>query len=146
MTDNGTEISREDLKSAFIAKRGYWAPFWDDMLELDPHFFEAYTAFSAVPWSHGTLEPKVRELIYVAIDASATHMYEPGIRQHIRNALNAGATRAEIMEVIELVSVLGIHACTVAAPILLEESREYGTQDNVPSANYSATSSSGCEA
>jgi AhpD family alkylhydroperoxidase len=112
------------LKAEFVDKRGYWAPFWDDMLELDPEFFRAYTEFSSVPWRNGTLEPKVRELIYIAIDASATHMYAPGIRQHVRNALRAGATRAQIMEVIELVSVIGIHACTVAAPILLEEWRE----------------------
>lgn len=114
---------RAQMKAEFIEKRGYWAPFWDDMLELDPHFFKAYTEFSVVPWRNGHLEPKICELIYIAIDASATHMYEPGIRQHIKNALAAGATRDEIMAVLELVSILGIHACTVAAPILLEETR-----------------------
>ena len=33
---------------------------------------------SSHPWEHGSLEPKVRELIYTAFDASATHMFEPG--------------------------------------------------------------------
>ena len=47
------------------------------------------------------------------IDAATTHLYEPGLRQHIRNALRYGATKEEIMEVLELVSVLGIHACTL---------------------------------
>jgi alkylhydroperoxidase/carboxymuconolactone decarboxylase family protein YurZ len=109
------------LQADFTAKRGYWHPFWDDVLALDPDFFEAYTQFSSVPWTSGVLHPKVKELIYTAFDVSATHLYEPGLRQHIRNALDYGATREEIMEVIELVSVIGIHSCAVGVPILLEE-------------------------
>jgi alkylhydroperoxidase/carboxymuconolactone decarboxylase family protein YurZ len=64
---------------------------------------------------------KVKELIYTAFDASATHMYVPGLRQHIENALAYGATPAEVMEVFELASTIGIHACVVGLPILLEE-------------------------
>jgi alkylhydroperoxidase/carboxymuconolactone decarboxylase family protein YurZ len=109
------------LQADFTAKRGYWHAFWDDVLALDPDFFEAYTQFSSVPWTSGVLEPKVKELIYTAFDVAATHLYEPGLRQHIRNALDLGATREEIMEVIELVSVIGIHSCAVGVPILLEE-------------------------
>jgi alkylhydroperoxidase/carboxymuconolactone decarboxylase family protein YurZ len=52
---------------------------------------------------------------------AATHLYQPGLRAHIRNALGYGATREEIMEVIELVSVIGIHSAAVGVPILLEE-------------------------
>ena len=62
------------------------------MLELDPEFFAAYLEFSSHPWKHGVLEPKVKELIYTAFDASATHMYIPGSTQHIVNALGYGAT------------------------------------------------------
>jgi alkylhydroperoxidase/carboxymuconolactone decarboxylase family protein YurZ len=109
------------LQADFTAKRGYWHSFWDDVLALDPDFFEAYTQFSSVPWTSGVLEPKVKELIYTAFDVAATHLYEPGLRQHIRKALDYGATREEIMEVIELVSVIGIHSCAVGVPILLEE-------------------------
>jgi alkylhydroperoxidase/carboxymuconolactone decarboxylase family protein YurZ len=109
------------LRDRFIEERGYWNPFWDGLLQLDPVFFEAYLTFSSVPWRNGVLEPKVKELIYVAIDASTTHLYEPGVRQHIRNALGYGASKEEVMEVLELVSVLGIHACTLGVPVLLEE-------------------------
>jgi alkylhydroperoxidase/carboxymuconolactone decarboxylase family protein YurZ len=123
----GQAISRElsdrqrEIKAEFEDKRGYWNPFWDDMLALDPEFFAAYTQFSSVPWVSGTLEPKVKELIYTAFDVSATHLYESGLRQHIRNALAYGATREEVMEVIELASVIGIHAANVGVPILIEE-------------------------
>jgi alkylhydroperoxidase/carboxymuconolactone decarboxylase family protein YurZ len=120
-TPSGGGERRRALQAEFEAKRGYWHPFWDDVLALDPDFFEAYTQFSSVPWTSGVLEPKVKELIYTAFDVSATHLYEPGLRQHIRNALGYGATREEIMEVIELASVIGIHSAAVGVPILLEE-------------------------
>ncbi len=109
------------LKEAFTEARGYWSPVWDQVLALDPAFFEAHLNFSAVPWRHGVLEPKVREFIYIAIDAATTHLYAPGTRVHIRNAIRLGATRQEIMEVLELTSVLGIHSTTHGVPILLEE-------------------------
>jgi alkylhydroperoxidase/carboxymuconolactone decarboxylase family protein YurZ len=120
------DARRDAIKRTFQSKRGYWNPFWEGLLELDPDFFEAYLNFSAVPWQNGTLEPKIRELIYVAIDASTTHLYEPGLRQHIQNALRYGATREEIMEVYELTSVLGIHTCTLGVPVLLDELRQAG--------------------
>jgi alkylhydroperoxidase/carboxymuconolactone decarboxylase family protein YurZ len=115
------DARRTELKTTFQTKRGYWNPFWEGLLELSPDFFEAYLNFSAVPWETGTLEPKIKELIYIAIDASTTHLYEPGLRQHIQNALRHGATRDEIMEVYELTSVLGIHTCTLGVPVLLQE-------------------------
>jgi len=114
--------NRSELRDRFIAERGYWNPFWDGLLTLDPGFFESYLQFSTAPWRTGTLEPKIRELIYVAIDASVTHLFESGMRQHMRNALECGATKQEVMEVLELISALGIHSCIVGMPILLEES------------------------
>jgi alkylhydroperoxidase/carboxymuconolactone decarboxylase family protein YurZ len=110
-----------ELRDEFLNARGYWNEFWDGLLKLDPEFFKAYLDFSSVPWKSGTLEPKFKELIYIAIDASTTHLYEPGLRQHIRNAIKHGATKEEIMEVLELTSVLGIHTCTLGVPVLLEE-------------------------
>ena len=117
---------QQALKADFEAKRGYWHPFWDGLLQLDPDFFEAYLGFSSLPWTQGVLEPKVKELIYTAFDASATHMYVPGLRQHVENALAYGATPAEIMEVFELASVIGIHTCMLGLPILVEELERAG--------------------
>ncbi len=112
---------QQKLKYDFIANRGYWSSLWDNVLALSPDYFEAYGEFSSVPWKTGTLEPKVRELIYVAIDAATTHLYEPGTRIHMDNALKHGATPAEIMEVLELTSVLGVHTIAVGLPALLDE-------------------------
>ena len=129
---NELDERRRGIRESFIDQRGYWNAFWDGLLRLDPGFFEAYLQFSGVPWAKGTLEPKVKELIYIAVDASTTHLYEPGLRQHIRNALGYGATREEIMEVYELVSVLGIHACTLGVPVLLDELETAGLEGAPP--------------
>jgi alkylhydroperoxidase/carboxymuconolactone decarboxylase family protein YurZ len=126
-----TDARQQELKDAFVAARGYWSEAWDDVLAIDPDYFEAYLRFSSVPWKSGTLEPKVKELVYVAIDAATTHLFTPGIRIHVQNALRHGATVQEIMEVYELTSVLGIHTCTVGVPILLEELAAAGRSDEL---------------
>lgn len=115
------DARQREVKERFLEGRGIWPPFLEDMLRLDVELIEAYLAFSTVPWKKGRLSPKVRELVYIAIDASTTHLYETGTRMHIQNALRAGATKEEIVEVLELIAQIGIHACTMAIPVLLEE-------------------------
>jgi len=117
---------QKEIKEKFVKARGYWTPVWDPLLKLDPDYFEAYTNFSSKPWVKGVLPPKVKELIYIAIDASCTHLYLNGIRVHVKNALRYGATKEEIMEVFELVSILGIHSVSQGVPILLEELKAAG--------------------
>jgi alkylhydroperoxidase/carboxymuconolactone decarboxylase family protein YurZ len=112
---------QEQYKREFTENRGYWHTFWDEMLELDPEIFKAYTDFSSVPWKSGTLEPKVKEFIYTAFDVAATHLYVPGLREHVRNALRYGATPQELLEVMEIASVIGIHGAMLGAPILTAE-------------------------
>jgi alkylhydroperoxidase/carboxymuconolactone decarboxylase family protein YurZ len=110
-----------ELQDEFTRSRGYWNPTWDAVLELDPDFFEAYTDFSSLPWRNGGLEPKVKEFMYIAFDASATHLYEVGLRLHIENALGYGASIGEIAEILEIAALIGIQSVTSAAPILAEE-------------------------
>ncbi len=120
----------EDAKTyphtdAHLAK-GDWNPVWDQLQAIDPGFLEAYLAFRSVPHRQGPLPAKFKELILVAINAATTHLYGPGVRRHIRNALKAGATREEILETIQLTTVMGIHACNLAIPILMEETASDG--------------------
>ena len=75
----------------------------------------------AVCQDQGPLPQKYKELILIAINAATTHLYGPGVRRHVQNALKAGATNEEILEVIQLTTVMGIHSCNLAIPILLEE-------------------------
>ena len=100
---------------------GEWNPNWDPFYELDPAWTEAFIAMGTKPMLSGVLDPKVIEFIAIAVDASCTHMYGPGVRRHIRKALELGATKQEITAVLQCVSVLGIHTMSLGAPILLEE-------------------------
>ncbi len=101
--------------------KGDWNPIWNQLQEIDPEFLEAYLAFRSVPHREGPLPAKFKELILVAINAATTHLYGPGVRRHIQNALKAGATKEEILETIQLTTVMGIHSCNLAIPILMEE-------------------------
>ncbi len=101
--------------------RGDWNPLWDQLRALDPEFMEAYLALRGVPIRKGPLPAKFKELILVAINAATTHLYAPGVRRHMRNALKHGATPEELLETIQLTTLLGIHSCNLAVPILMEE-------------------------
>jgi alkylhydroperoxidase/carboxymuconolactone decarboxylase family protein YurZ len=46
----------------------------------------------------------------------------------MQNALQLGATPEQVMEMLEIVSVIGIHAVMEAAPVLLEEVAEARTR------------------
>lgn len=112
---------REKLKAEFMRKRGYWSESWESVIRLDPDFFEAYTAFSGVPFENGgVLSPKVKELVFCAIDCATTHLYVPGLKVHIRNAVRYGATKEEVMEVFELASLMGTQTVLLGAPVLKE--------------------------
>ena len=100
---------------------GEWNPNWQPFYELDPAWTEAFMAMGMKPMLSGVLDPKVIEFIAIAVDASCTHLYAPGVRRHVRRALELGATAEEITAVLQLTSVLGIHTMSVGAPILHDE-------------------------
>ncbi len=100
---------------------GQWNPNWDAFYELDPVWTEKFMSMGLSPMLSGVLDPKTIEFLAIAVDASCTHMYAPGVRRHIRNALALGATQQEITAVLQLTSVLGIHSMSLGAPILQEE-------------------------
>ncbi len=100
---------------------GNWNPNWDPFADLDPAWTEKFVDMGITPLTRGVLDPKTWEFIAIAVDASCTHMYAPGVRRHIGAALDLGATKEEILAVLQAVAVLGIHSLSVGAPILIEE-------------------------
>lgn len=115
LAEQGTTLPQDldegaqKLKSNFERQRGYWADTWDPVLRLSPGFFEAYTEYSSVPFQegHSHLDAKTKELVYCAIDCATTHLFASGLKIHIRNALQKGATAEEVMEVFELAALMG---------------------------------------
>lgn len=110
--------AREQIKLAFIAQRGYWRPWVDTLLQESPQFVAQYARYAGFPAKNGPLSERMVELIYVALDASATHMFEAGLATHMQRALEVGATPAEIFDVLHLVAVQGLAAVGAAAGIL----------------------------
>ena len=100
---------------------GQWNAAWDPFFNLDPVWTEQFMAAGLGLYQEGVLPPKEVELLSIALDAAITHMYAPGVGRHIRGALAAGATPAEIMAVLELCVAFGVTALAASVPILAEE-------------------------
>jgi alkylhydroperoxidase/carboxymuconolactone decarboxylase family protein YurZ len=101
--------------------RGNWNPDWDPFVKLDPAWTEKVIAVAITPAVAGVLDKKTIELIGIALDASCTHLYAPGVRRHIQRALKAGATKEEITAVLQLATMQGLHSICLGGPILLDE-------------------------
>ena len=60
----------------------------------------------------------------MALDAASTTFSPDSTRQHIGAALEAGATRDEILLVLKMASVMSIGVASLVVPFLLEEASE----------------------
>ena len=128
---------KRNTQGARKSATGNWNPDWEPFAALDPAWTERVIAMAIAPAVTGALDAKTRELIGIALDASCTNLYVPGVRRHIQRALNAGATREEITAVLQLVTLQGLHSMCVAAPILLEELEAHARRGD--GSNESAT-------
>lgn len=96
--------------------------------EWDPAWTATCAAMTTNPWRTGALPRKLVELVGLALNVACTNLDPEGTRRHMRAALQAGATRAEILTVLKMASVLSIHSCSLGAPILLEEASVAGAR------------------
>jgi alkylhydroperoxidase/carboxymuconolactone decarboxylase family protein YurZ len=100
----------------------------EKLCEWDPEWAEKYLKMSTNPSTNGILPSKLVELISLGLSSACTNLQAEGTRQHIRAALEAGATREEILTVLKCGSVMAIHSCSLGAPILLEEAAKIGVK------------------
>lgn len=115
-----TETNRHPVTASMKAN-GSWNELWNGLEEMDPDWTEQYMSMAMQPIGSGVLSPETIQLLCIAVDAAATHMYAPGTRRHIRAALDMGVTPEEILEVLKLTTIVGIHSCNLGIPILVEE-------------------------
>ena len=111
---------RARIQAYFMAERGYWRPWTETMLEACPGFVQQYARYAGHPARSGPLTGRMVELIYVALDTSASHLFEAGLHTHMKRALEVGASRADIFDVLHLVAVQGIARVGQATDILGE--------------------------
>jgi alkylhydroperoxidase/carboxymuconolactone decarboxylase family protein YurZ len=114
-------LDRESIKAEFQRERGYWRPWTETLLRERPQFLQTYAKYAGHPARTGPLSARMVELIYVALDASSTHLFEPGLHTHMEKALEVGATRHDIFDVLHLVAAQGLECVLQGAKILAEE-------------------------
>ena len=91
---------------------GNWNPGWDPFAELDPAWTEKFVDMGMTPLARRVLDPKTWEFIAIAVDASCTHMYAPGVRRHIRRAL--ALLPEELRTLLELGYFAGMSSSEIA--------------------------------
>jgi alkylhydroperoxidase/carboxymuconolactone decarboxylase family protein YurZ len=108
--------------------RSPWGSTLGKLEEWDPKGAELLLRVGTNPWNSGVLPRKEVELIYLALCCACTNLDEVGTRRHIRAALDAGATRDEVLLVLKCGVGLAVHSCSLGAPILLEEMKAAGVK------------------
>jgi alkylhydroperoxidase/carboxymuconolactone decarboxylase family protein YurZ len=125
---DGKKSIRDHTGAKPATNNGPWDPALEKLRQWDPKWAETCVKMTTNPWTRGVLPPKTVELISVALNAACTNLNPEGTRRHLRAALEAGATRDEILMVLKMASVLSIHSCSLGAPMLLEEAKAAGVQ------------------
>ncbi len=114
------------FKADYIRDRGYWVEFNDGLLAYSPEFLQTYLRYAGQPARTGPLGARMRELIYIAIDASATHMFGEGLAIHMRGALASGASPRDIIETLQIATAQGLDSVALGVGILAEEMQAAG--------------------
>ncbi len=120
LLDPDTEAAFEAHVDTFMPKDSPTRAPMEAVLRMDPEFC-LETLRRYVELSHnGALSNRMRELIIVAYDSSCTHMLAYGAANHIRRALDAGATPQDIVETLILTASIAQQSLAVGVPILIE--------------------------
>ncbi|MDO9454806.1 carboxymuconolactone decarboxylase family protein [Nocardioides sp.] len=101
--------TRSALRERLLGSAPFWAVFeahvpgfLDALLRLSPDAFQGFVDYGAIPARTRLVDPLVKELVSVAVDAMPTHRYLPGLLLHVDSALRLGAGRTEVLEVLDL--------------------------------------------
>lgn len=101
--------ARQALWDRYVGKDPYWIEFERStpgflkaMLFLSPDQFKAFFDYCAIPWKTRTVPGVVKELAAMACDASPAHLFMPGLRLHLANAVKLGAGRQRIEEALRI--------------------------------------------
>lgn len=108
---------RQQLWDKWVGKATYWESFEREvpgflieLLHATPEGFDAFFRYCAVPWTSKTISPRLKELVSMAVDATPTHCFLPGMRLHLRNAVALGAGRDAVLRTLEIAAGAPIHS------------------------------------
>jgi len=98
----------------------------DQVAKTDQAFFDAYTEFSQQAKKPGALSAKAKELICVALGIAAHCTF--CIAGHVKNAIEAGASRGEIMEAGFLATLMGGGPSLAYLTYVIEACDQFGAE------------------
>jgi alkylhydroperoxidase/carboxymuconolactone decarboxylase family protein YurZ len=102
----GKDKGKDNIMQRIQRVRGYLPDEWAYIAEKDPDFWDTYNALYEKVLSDGKALPaKTRELI--AIGVLSYRELEQGVCNHAKRALRLGATKQELLEAVETVTVPG---------------------------------------
>ncbi|GAB2582053.1 hypothetical protein GCM10027034_12090 [Ramlibacter solisilvae] len=101
-----------------VRARGMFNPLWETLSRWDPVWLERFLAMGLPLWTDGVLSPLWIEFLCISGDAAITHLYGHGTQRHIQAALELGATREQVLDVLKIVSLQGIESMELALPML----------------------------
>ncbi|ABE36233.1 carboxymuconolactone decarboxylase family protein [Paraburkholderia xenovorans LB400] len=108
---------QQALHQKYVGESSYWRRFeeaipgfLDSLLRFSPEGFEAFFNFCALPWHKATVPALTKELISIAVDATPSHRFLPGVRIHVGNALTLGCGRTALREVLAIAARAPVHS------------------------------------
>ncbi len=108
-----------------ICQRRQWAHH--KLLSMDSRVYRAFLDMESAAYAEGALARKYKELVAVGI--SVVTDCESCMQWHIQQAAQAGATRQEVLEAVEVGMEMGGGRATVSARFALEVmERVFGEQ------------------
>lgn len=112
---------------AAMHEAGSFNSAWDALEQWDPVWLDRLLAVGLDQSIIDVLGRKNFELLCIALDASVTHLYNPGTSRHIEAALDIGVSPGEILDVIKLVSIQGLRSLDAGIAILQTEFDSYSS-------------------
>jgi len=114
------------VRNRYLSNVGHWSHGLERTLAADPRIVARLADMEVAVRQAGPIPPRMQALIRLAVAMSPTRLDRQSGRYAMREAIAAGASAQEILQVIELASVVGLHSCTFGAPILADELRKAG--------------------
>ncbi len=113
----GDEPTETSILARIRAKRGYLLPFHELLARNAPAVLQRYDDFYSQVWlEQNVLDARTKELVAIGIHAAV--LEREGLEIHLRRAVAAGATEAEIVEAMTLAGIpAGMYAVVVAADV-----------------------------
>ncbi|PIT05198.1 hypothetical protein TSA1_33975 [Bradyrhizobium nitroreducens] len=115
---------QQALRDVYVAQFGDWPDFCEQWLRSDPGYLAVLLDLLVDRGTGDGLDQRSQCLISLALNACFTALNPQGLRLQIRRALRLGIDQREIRQVLQMTAHLGVHACAIGVPVLMEALEE----------------------